>query len=285
MQIALEGPWHWQGWLDFLRYRCLAGIDRVETDGYFRLIDPGNGKQAELSVRHDAGFLTVALDGETGHADLPALLPVIKRMTGLHHDWRDIHQDLVRDPDMAPLVGLYSGLPLPSTFDPFEAMIRAICGQQVSVKAARNLVLRLIDRCGNNGFPTADAVLDANLDNMGMPGKRVETLRVAARAFRDGIVPPADDMPDADDLVASLVDLPGIGPWTANYVAMRGYGVPDAWPGGDAGLVKAWQVMKGHRPTPKAFEKIAESWRPWRSYAAILLWTWIAEQEQQARGG
>jgi AraC family transcriptional regulator of adaptative response / DNA-3-methyladenine glycosylase II len=187
--------------------------------------------------------------------------------------------DLALDPLLAPWIEQRPGLRVPGAFDSFELGMRAILGQQVSVRGASTLAGRFARRfgeaietplaCLNRIGPTAEALAVARvttLAGLGLPNARAESLRNLARvvARREIDLEPGVD-PTA--VVAKLVELPGIGPWTAEYIAMRALRWPDAFPAGDLGLVKASRLKSA-----KALEKAAERWRPWRAYAAMHLW-------------
>ena len=147
------------------------------------------------------------------------------------------------------------------TWSPFELCVRTVLGQQVTVAAAATLMRRWMERCGEM---RPQAVLAANLDNIGMPAKRVDTIRVLARAVIERRV---DLSAPWSQLDAQLQDLPGFGPWTRAYLAIRLGREPDALPASDLGLIRAAQVE-----SPKALLQLAEAWRPYRSYAATYLW-------------
>jgi len=169
---------------------------------------------------------------------------------------------------------------VPGAWEPFELAVRAILGQQVSVAAARTLAGRLAARLGaplpagapgvERLFPGPEALAAGDLDGLGLTGARVAALRGLARAVLagPGLLSPGHDL---DATVARLSALPGVGPWTAQYVAMRALDEPDAFPEGDLGLARA--VSRGaERCTPAALRRRAEAWRPWRAYAAMHLW-------------
>jgi AraC family transcriptional regulator of adaptative response / DNA-3-methyladenine glycosylase II len=171
---------------------------------------------------------------------------------------------------------------VPSAWDPFELGVRALLGQQVSVGAARTLAGRLVRLCGTplpggprgtltHLFPAPAAVAGADLGRVGLTHARAAALRVFAAAVARGEL----DLTAAaslDEQVARLTALPGIGEWTAHYVAMRALGDPDAFPAGDLGLRRAL-ARGGRLPTPREVAARAERWRPWRAYAVIALWT------------
>ena len=174
---------------------------------------------------------------------------------------------------LAPLVAARAGLRVPGAFDAFELMVRAVLGQQVTVAGASTLAGRLAAKWGRDGlFPEPGITAEANLGSIGLPAKRAETLRGVARQFaiNPNFLAEATDLESA---IQKMVVLNGIGPWTAQYVAMRALAEPDAFPASDLGLMKASAIMD-----PKKLEQRAEAWRPWRAYAAMHLW--MGERQQ-----
>ncbi len=170
---------------------------------------------------------------------------------------------------------------MPTAFDPFEQGVRAIIGQQVTVKAAVTVTGRLVARLGENLanpgeampsrlFPTPLAIAEGDLEGLGMPGKRVETLRRFALAVANGELD-LDSNLGVEALIGRLRALPGIGPWTAEYIALRAFGEPDAFPASDLGLLKS-RAWNGSEPSARELLLRAEAWRPWRAYAAVYLW-------------
>jgi DNA-3-methyladenine glycosylase II len=171
---------------------------------------------------------------------------------------------------------------VPGAWSAFEVLVRAIVGQQISVKAASTLMGRLAQRAGKpvefGGesairflFPSPRDLAQANLDRIGMPTKRAEALKNIARAIADGAIPFSDSCEPTVGVKEALLEQPGIGPWTAEYVAMRALRDGDAWPGTDLVLRRA--IVPG----------AAERWRPWRAYAAVHLWN--SAHDLGARGG
>jgi AraC family transcriptional regulator of adaptative response / DNA-3-methyladenine glycosylase II len=205
----------------------------------------------------------------------------VRRMIDLGADPEAIRAHLARDPAMLPLVQSNPGLRVPGAWDGFEVAVRAILGQQISVPAARTLARRLVeaygDRLGESGagtliraFPDPAVFSEADLGEIGLPMKRRETLRGLARAVLEGRID-LDNPAGLDDLVADLTGLPGIGNWTAQYVALR-LSEPDAFPAGDLGLRKAATGPGEALISEKNLLHLAERWRPWRAYAAVHLW-------------
>jgi AraC family transcriptional regulator of adaptative response / DNA-3-methyladenine glycosylase II len=182
------------------------------------------------------------------------------------------------DPLLAPLVDRRPGLRIPGAWDPFECAVRAVLGQQVSVAAGRTLAARVVARAGRpiaggadgltHLFPSPAALAAANLDGLGLTGARARALRALARAVAEGAL---DLGAPVEDVTAGLAALPGLGRWTAQYVALRALGEPDAFPAADLVLRR----MAGTDGTPlsaRALEARAEAWRPWRGYAVLHLW-------------
>jgi AraC family transcriptional regulator of adaptative response / DNA-3-methyladenine glycosylase II len=225
--------------------------------------------------------LVVTLRGPVAdHA--AALLKSVRRMFDLDADVRAIASHLSADPAMAPLVAARPALRVFRGPDPFEVAMRSIIGQQVTVARARRLNSVLVERCGSalapgiddrltRAFPTPEAVSEANLADMGMPGARVATLKtVANAALSDPLL--FEQRNSVEETVERLRSLPGIGDWTAHYIAMRACGEPDAFPSADVGLLRGAADAGGRRPTAAQLLSRADAWRPWRAYAAHHLW-------------
>jgi AraC family transcriptional regulator of adaptative response / DNA-3-methyladenine glycosylase II len=227
-----------------------------------------DGHAGRVSVFPDRSrtALVAEIDASLG----PVLMTVVARLRHLFD--LDARPDAVAavlgpDPILGPLVRARPGLRVPGTADPVEAVARGIVGQQISVKAARTIASRLVRRFGvpvgeHLRFPTAAELAAASIDELaglGMPGRRAETLRAAAKTLMDGF--------DLERLSA----VPGIGPWTRGYFELRVAHLPDAFPVGDAGLHKALGL------DGKAAVQRSEAWRPWRAYAALHLWTSLGD--------
>lgn len=282
LRLGYRPPYDFAAMLDFLRGRALPGVERVDEHSYARVIGP----------IETPGWLRVtawpggehALKLELHGAAPSRLLDIIgrlRRMFDLDADPHTIADALSVDARLKPLLKKRPGLRLPSGWDGFEIAVRAILGQQISVQAARTLAARVAQRYGQalpqpfgeglaHLFPTPDALADADLSEIGLTRARADTVRTVAQAVLDGRV---DFKPERtlDDLVARWVALPGIGPWTAHYIAMRALGHPDAFPADDLVLQKAVPT-DGVRMTAKALNARAEAWRPWRAYSVIHLW-------------
>jgi DNA-3-methyladenine glycosylase II len=220
-------------------------------------------------------------------------------MFDLHADPKAIGASLAADPWLAPLVAASPGLRVPGAWSGFELVVRAIVGQQVSVKAATTIIGRIVQRAGERiedhphettawRFPTPAALAAVDLAQIGMPGKRIQALQGFARAVADGVVP-VDSVGSATfdlaQLRASLLAMPGIGPWTVEYVAMRAWRDADAWPAWDLVLMQAIAARDPALVRPNQQRARTDAWRPWRAYAAMHLWNEVADRAGAARGG
>jgi AraC family transcriptional regulator of adaptative response / DNA-3-methyladenine glycosylase II len=201
----------------------------------------------------------------------PVLMDVVARLRALFD--LDARPDVVAaqlGPDalLGPLLRARPGLRVPGAFDNLELAIRAVLGQQVSVRAATTLSGRLAQHFGG-AFPSAATLAAASLPEiqaLGLPAARARTLLTLGRAVADGAVDLGRGAEPARALTA-LQQLPGIGPWTAHYIAMRALRWPDAFPAGDLALRKALGA-----PSTRAVEARAQAWQPWRAYAVMHLW-------------
>jgi AraC family transcriptional regulator, regulatory protein of adaptative response / DNA-3-methyladenine glycosylase II len=265
----------------FLRTRAVAGVEDVSDPAAYRRV---------LTTTH--GLAVASLAGGTGHvtarlrlpdlSDLGNVVARLRRLLDLDADPVAVDEVLAADQALAPFVGQRPGLRVPGAVDGFELAVRAILGQQVSVAGARTLAGRIVARHGAEleaadgalvrGFPTAEALADADLAGLGLTGGRVAALRVLAAEVAAGRLV-LDPGADRERVRAQLLALPGVGPWTVEYVAMRALADPDAWPGTD--LVLRRQVAsRAAQP---------ERWRPWRAYGALHLWAAAgAQQAEQA---
>lgn len=279
LRVPYRPPFDWHGTLAFLARRCAPGVEAVSDGRYRRAVEIG-GTVGWIEVRPagDVPALLLRLWPCDGSA-LLAVVERVRRVFDLGADPLQIGAHLRADPRLKPLVGARPGLRVPGGWDPFEVAVRGIVGQQISVAGATTLVGRLVARCGTRVdlaagvthlFPTPAALAAADLAGIGMPGARIATLQGLARAVAGGGLR-LDAAAGLDDAVARLRALPGIGEWTAQYIAMRGLGEPDAFPHGD--LVLRQALGNGHgAASARALTAAAEAWRPWRAYAAVHLW-------------
>lgn len=253
LRLPFKGPYDWQAMVRFLGARALPGLEEVSAQSWRRRV---GDQWIEVSPR-DESCLELRVPSAS---DLRAVVERVRRVFDLGADPTVIGERFARDRVLGPLQRARPGLRVPGAWDGFEIAVRAILGQQVSVAAARTFASRLVERCG--GFPTAEWLARANLSTVGLVGTRQDSLKALARAARDGRL---SFEAEPAELVARLCELPGIGKWTAGYVAMR-TGDPDGWPDGDLGLRRALGVSAKHA------DQMAEGWRPFRAYAAMHLW-------------
>ena len=279
-QLRYRPPYHWKGMLAFLAARATPGVEAVDLQGYRRSISL-NGCDGYFEVSRAEGLAggNDALAVRVQIADPHSLYTIIERirhMFDLNADWATIAQGLGADPELRARLRAQPGLRVPGCWNGFELTIRAILGQQISVKGATTLAGRIAKSFGQSSsgpvglthiFPTAEVLADANLTSVGLTQKRAETIRALARAVCDGQIR-FERINDSDAFLARLVEIPGIGSWTAQYVAMRALGEPDAFPTGDLGLLRALGLSAS-----RDLDKRAEAWRPWRSYASMYLWS------------
>jgi AraC family transcriptional regulator, regulatory protein of adaptative response / DNA-3-methyladenine glycosylase II len=284
-------PLAWEPLLRFLEARAIPGVESVQSVGghplrYLRSVDvEGCPGWIVAGPRHGGGS---SLQVVVSPSLLPALPSVIARLRALFDldaDPCDIDGHLTLDPGLAPRVRERPGLRIPGTMDGFELGWRAILGQQVSVRGARTLAGRFADnlgeapprRGGAAPFPEglrrlpvrAGVVAEAPLSRIravGLPRRRAEAVRALARVVADGTVRLEAGV-DVEDTLGRLQELPGIGPWTARYIALRALRWPDAFPDGDLGLRQALGGV-----APEQARRRADGWRPWRGYAALHLW-------------
>jgi AraC family transcriptional regulator of adaptative response / DNA-3-methyladenine glycosylase II len=274
-QLHFRPPYHWQAMLDFLAARATPGVEVVEAGRYRRTIFlQGRDGYFEVSLAEgeDALHLRIAF------GDPQALFFIVERvraMFDLNADWAAIAQSFRGDPVLAARVKAETGIRVPGCWNGFELAVRAILGQQITVKGATTLAGRMASRFGKSLsgptglthlFPGPEVLAEARLGEIGLTGARVETIRALARAVCAGKIN-FDRNLDSETLLKRFREIPGVGQWTAQYVAMRALGEPDAFPSSDLGLLRALALK-----TPHELEERAEAWRPWRAYAAMYLW-------------
>ena len=269
LRLDYREPFDWPLVLGFLRTRAIPGVETVGDD--YRRIVHLNGATGRIAVRHERNRLALVIEPSLIAVAMP-LVARVRRLFDLDARPDAIASVLERDPKLARLVAKRPGLRVPGAIDPFEAAVRAMLGQQVSVAAACTLAGRFAAKFGTpfeDGvrFPTAAEVALASIEavaSIGLPAQRAVALHGVAAAIARGAL--RFDGRDLDAFVATATALPGIGPWTAHYLAMRALHLPDAFPAADLGVVKA---LGG---TARENEARAAAWRPFRSYAVMHLW-------------
>jgi AraC family transcriptional regulator of adaptative response / DNA-3-methyladenine glycosylase II len=287
LELPYRAPFDWQAIVDFLGPRAIPGVEVVDRESYRRVI-----RVTSSSGTDTTGLLEVQPHRGRPCLELKLLLPDsrqllhivsrIRRLFDLGADPVEINSVLAADRLLRPLVRKRPGLRVPGSWDGFELAVRAILGQQVTVKGATALAGRLVESFGTPleasdieelqaAFPTAEILADAELESIGLPKTRAAAIRRLAGAVTDGTVL-LEPVGDIEEAISRLTRLPGVGDWTAQYIAMRALGEPDAFPTSDLGLLKAASTR--NKPlTPARLRDRAEAWRPWRAYAAMHLWS------------
>jgi AraC family transcriptional regulator of adaptative response / DNA-3-methyladenine glycosylase II len=280
LRLRYQPPYDWPGVLEFLRRRAIPGIERVDENGYARTIEL-EGVQGTVGVRPAEDHALGARIRFPKLSALPVIVARLRRVFDLAADPRPICAHLARDPALAPLVATRPGLRVPGAWDGFELAIRAVLGQQITIPAAVRLAGRLVAAHGEpliepahdltHVFPRAEVLARADLATLGMPRSRADTLSAVAAA----VVADPDFFcvsRGLDDAIQRLQSIRGVGEWTAQYIALRQLREPDAFPGGDVGLVRALADLDGRRWSSRDIVGRADPWRPWRAYAAQHLW-------------
>ncbi len=286
LRLPVRAPFDAPSLFSFLEERALPGVESIRGHAYSRTIE-SRGKAGILTVSHELGqdFLHLSLNFSPG----PNLLDLVRRagrIFDVDADPLAIGDVLSRDPLLAPLVAARPGLRVPGAWDPFEIAVRAILGQQVSVRGARTLAGRLVATFGRalprgdadgltHLFPPPAVLAAADLSRIGVPRARANAIRALARAVHTKKVELSAPR-GLDDLEQRLCALPGIGSWTAQYVALRAFGEPDAFPAGDLGLRRALEAA-GVSAEASALRARAASWSPFRAYATLHLWNSLAD--------
>lgn len=286
LRLAYRLPFHWSRILEYLSGRAIAGVEAVQADGggmYLRSvrIDDATGwlRVVDLPQRHQ-------LELELAPSLSPVLMPLLARVRSqfdLDANPHIIEAHLRNDALLGPHIAAMPGLRVPGAFDAFELAVRAVLGQQVSVAGATTLSGRLVQRFGDaaatpfaqvtHHFPGAEVLAGADVADIagiGLPRARAQTIANLVRFAASGglQMPPGLTL---DDAIVRLKSVPGIGDWTAHYIALRALCFTDAFPAGDLGLQKSAAGASG-RLTEKQLAARAAGWSPWRGYAALALW-------------
>jgi AraC family transcriptional regulator of adaptative response / DNA-3-methyladenine glycosylase II len=280
LKLRYRPPYDWPAMLGFLRARAITGVESVEGEVYRRTIGL-EGAQGIVTVRPGDGNALDATVRFPRISTLPRIIARLRRVFDLAADPDAIALQLVKDPTLAPLVAARPGLRVPGAWDGFELAVRAVLGQQITVPGAIRLAGTLVVRFGErlrepdgaltHVFPDPARLAGSDPASLGMPRSRgVALLAVAAAVVADPDIFAAGR--GLEEAVAQLRALPGIGEWTAQYIAMRQLREPDAFPAADIGLMRAMADSEGVRPSASALLARAETWRPWRAYAAQHLW-------------
>ena len=283
VRLPYRKPFDWSSFLTFFADRAIPGVEAVDGEVYRRTVSLQND-HGIIEVRPDRrdGYLSLTLNSVNTNA-LFETVQTAREVFDLDAPITEINEALGSDRTLRGMLRKNPGVRVPGAWDGFELTVRAILGQQISVKAATTLSgriasrygepLDLIDEGDSHGlsriFPTPQKLMRARFNDMGIVGSRIDTIRRVAAAVVNGEVH-FDVAQDPEEFCSALTSIRGIGDWTAQYVAMRALKSPDAFPASDLGLIKA--IEYPDRVTAKELSARAENWRPWRAYAALLLW-------------
>lgn len=285
--LKYKPPLNFGQMLNFMQTRLITGVEKIVAGSYYRT----------FRTQHAGGWFSVADIPEKGELQLEIhsddvrcymeIYSRVRMMFDLDVDISAVSAVLGKDPllrrgmteDLCPR--------LPAAFDSFEFVIRAILGQQITVKAATTLAGRIASAVGSEieapdglqyFFPTPDELAAADISSIGITKTRQQTIRTVTEAVIDGRLNLSATR-SFDAFAQEFSALKGIGDWTVNYTAMRGLGMKDAFPAADLGIIKAMTPTGGKKPTVKQIEAEAERWRPYRSYAALCMWNIPAGSE------
>lgn len=285
LELGYREPYDWGGTIEFLARRAVPGLETVEADGYTRtfILDQ---EQGLVRVRRSDRRRVLRVEIlTTGRVRILSVIERVRATFDLDADPVPIAETLCREPGLSFVLERWPGLRVPGGWDLFELGVRAILGQQVSVAGARTLTGRLVEELGDPTrlpeaqtascafhFPRPRALMEAELESIGLPKSRADAIRHFAKFMHE-----RGDGAYVDPLAfeTSLRALPGIGPWTAHYVRMRGLKDPDAFPAHDAALRRAAGEL-GLATDDRQLQAVSERWRPWRSYATVALWRSLA---------
>lgn len=286
LALGYRPPYQWEAMLDFLASRAIPGVEAIHKNTYARAVllagPDGNAHPGWIRVSHLPKKRSLNVEASASLLPvLPQVLARVRHLFDLGCDPQAVHEGLRAMNDLAPGMQVL-GTRLPGSFDPFEMAVRAVLGQQITVGAARTLAARMVAQYGTPvpaavaglscTFPSPERILglagdiESHLGPLGIIRTRARTIHALAQALATRQI---DFGPGAEPAreVEKLLALPGIGPWTAQYIAMRAMAWPDAFLPTDFGIKKALAPR-----TPRQISELALAWQPWRSYAAINLW-------------
>jgi AraC family transcriptional regulator, regulatory protein of adaptative response / DNA-3-methyladenine glycosylase II len=286
LKLPYHPPLDWESLLAFLATRAVPGVEVVEGDRYRRTIRTAAGPGLlDVTPASEGGALLLRIDAPQGPG-LDRIVRRVRRLFDLDTDPVRIGRDLARDPLLAPAVRTHPGLRVPGAWDGFETAIRAVLGQQVSVRGATTTAGRLVAALGTripskaegltHLFPEPADLARSDSSRLGLPRARARCLVSLARSVESGSLQ-LEHATSLEEAVSRLTSLPGVGPWTAHYIAMRALGEPDAFPAGDLVLRRQVGLSEAR------LRLRAERWRPWRAYATMYLWRRSADAASESK--
>jgi len=282
IRLEYRSPLRWQELIDFLRERAVPGVEVVQDDAYRRTIRI-DGCAGVIDVRPDQNEPSLVLRTDLPECEhLMKLVEGVRRIFDLGADPLRIQQDLSCDSRLKRIVECRPGLRVPGVWDGFELAVRAVLGEQLTIKQSRARAGRLVQAFGQplrtsvqgltHLFPMPDQFVNADLSKVGLDVASAVTVKNIARAVCSGHFAFSRSFTDLDDVISRICDIGGISATTAHYIAMRALGETDAFPFADPGF--RTKFANG-RPSSASDDLLsfAERWRPWRAYAAIQLYT------------
>jgi AraC family transcriptional regulator of adaptative response / DNA-3-methyladenine glycosylase II len=285
LRVPFAAPYDSEQVFGFLRARALPGVEIVDESSYARTFMTSAGPAALIVRAGKESWLELSLWGPVSR-ELFTITERVRRLFDVGVDPRAVASHLASVPALEKLVRARPGLRVPGAWDGFEVAVRAVLGQQVSVRGATTFAGRLVRRFGKEVvvealplpqraalthlFPSPEVLAGARVEAIGIPKARAEAIRALAERVASGRLDLGGHA-SLEQSVEALVDLPGVGQWTAHYIAMRALREPDALPAADVVLRR--QIVPGRTLTALEVERRAEPWRPWRAYAVMHLWT------------
>jgi AraC family transcriptional regulator of adaptative response / DNA-3-methyladenine glycosylase II len=270
LRLPARAPFDGAGVMRFLADHAIPGLESGDGATFARTLALPHGR-AEVRVALDSTQPGVLIEARLADlADVPALSARVRRLFDLDADSVTIDAALGADPVLLPLVARLPGIRIAGVADGEEALFRTLVGQQISVAAARTVLGRLVADLGAGAFPTAAAIAEHGAEVLRGPASRIATIVGAAEALARGDLRLDVETPAAE-LRERLLALPGIGPWTADYLAMRVLGNPDTLPASDL-VIRQSAGALGLPDGVRGLTRHAAAWAPWRSYAALHLW-------------
>jgi len=281
VRLKHSSPFDGRATFAWLGARAIPGVEHVAGNTYARTLRLGHGP-AVVQLQPSAGEASISMRAWlTDASDIPDAVHRCRKLLDLDADSDAIDRRLSADPVMASLVASRPGLRVPGAVDGFELAVRAVLGQQVSLAAARTFAGRVTHECGTavecahpqltHLFPAPENLVDVATGAIGVTTSRGHTLCSLARAVSDDGLSLDSDHKARNETLQRVRALPGIGEWTASYIAMRAFADPDVLPAGDLGVLRAARRL-GLPDTRRQLIDHSMRWRPWRSYATMHLW-------------
>jgi 3-methyladenine DNA glycosylase/8-oxoguanine DNA glycosylase len=277
--LPYREPFDFDGMLAFLAMRAVPQIESIVEGAYVRTLQI-DGETGLLNVSQDVENRCLVCKVElTNTRPLMKVVEKVRTLFDLDADPSEINQCLSENGELTDLIAENPGQRLPGAWDPFEVAVRAIVGQQVSVKGATTVMSRIVDRYGERIgetvlFPTPESLAALSVENLSMPNKRAQAIKDMAAAVVRGEIDLARSN-SSEILVGQMTAIKGIGPWTAQYVTMRALNDPDAFLHSDLVILKSAASLLGIQSEKEMLER-SQAWRPWRAYAGMHLWRYAA---------